>query len=361
MGSCSGINNQNSVMVKNEKADFNIQPSNMYNNSYTNTNNISPIENNSNLILNSSKHSLLISTLLSEVEMRKDLIRNAVSESIISDCLVDLAKNSFIHINKELNCGSIELNENNDSANCSKEFRSKIRTILVAYLYLIDNEYLTNYDSAIGKVSPHNSNYFLLNIAQSLTSHEMRILNVLQKMYASFSNEKSISKRPNKRPKSDHFEDEPMSSYVPSIYDHENDSFFNNSFSQNPSLENNHFAQSYGNGIYTNFYSSSLSSFNNALNAFSNHTSTTITDAVNISQIKMLHFLLLIQSFFVNIDEFMFLNSSNFETNLNCNKENFNDLISCQRIILQLVEFLCKENKSIKSKILLSVSEFDIV
>lgn len=299
--SSSNESNNNKIDIDNQNIFDNLSLEANISNSSASTSSDAQFSNNYNLNFNQ-----LISFIIKEIENKKILIRTANSELKLKEHLTDMSKN-LINLFQMQN-QSYKLDTNNNSlvcdrpANMNKSLHDKLRRpLLIAYSYLID----------------HNNDYksgILLLLSCDLSHYELRLLNQLQKIYSA---------------------KEQATNFIG--YTGNNLYAYNNQAQQQDQMyyqtSNNYYQQSFGQNA-------------NTFDAPTNE----------LNELKMLHFLLLLFSSFLNIDQFMQISSSP----VNLNLSNQFDATYCQKLILQLIDSVCKD-KLIKTKILLSVSDLELI
>lgn len=174
------------------------------------------------------------------------------------------------------------------------QYQDKIsRSLLVAYSYLVDQE-MTN-----------KSNVLLLLSCQ-LSSYELKLLEQFQKIYASGNQEKGF-----------------VDNY-------------------------SYLARE---GLYPSFGTYDYYQYQEASDQVA-MTSYECAKSVHLNELKIFHFLLILFSSFLNIDQFMQMSIQSTMNDV--------DACYCQKLILKLIDNVCKD-KVIKTKILLNVSDIDLI
>ena len=315
---------------------------------------------NENLVLSTRKK--LIVKIAKEIEIKKKLIRIADSEQAIKEHLIQLTLNIA---NYFLNINDVEASENRDrvnngwhdnsdkhsanllnSMNKNSLFEVMKRPLLVAYSYLIDN---MNSNDTFKMNSQELKTNILVLFSCKLTPYEMNLTNQLHKIYSSYSN---VDKA---KPQNDF-------QYDYQFYDGLNYNE-NNYFNGSSNLQSNTLIPHPNNSVQL----AESFKYNDDENVSSS----------GLSELKMLHFLLLLFSCYLNMDEFYLENYNSTQTNdcavtsnisssllnLNINKNSQNvsvDAYFCQKSILKLIDLICTDS-IVKTKILLSVSDLDLI
>lgn len=276
----------------------------------------------------------LISFILKEIENKKILIRSANSELKIKEYLTDLTKNLINYFlsstSRHQKLSSTDTNNNTltDQVRACK-FQ---RPLLIAYSYLIDND-------------NENKSSILLLLTCDLSPFELKLVNQLHKIHSSNNKDQDLKAKSynesnyhyyNQQPQQQNHQEQNYFSYYQPSYSYNTSQ--QSHFESNPSMQS---TTSYENDNQMDYLKCSVSESN---------------------ELKTLHFLLLLFSSFLNLDEFMQIGSSD-SVDLNLSTSNDLDQIDasyyCQKLILQLIDNVCKD-KLIKTKILLSVSDLEL-
>lgn len=223
------------------------------------------------------------SFVLNEIENKRQLIRTANSELKVKEYMTELMRN-MVHI----------FHNGQKNGFNETQYQDKIsRSLLVAYSYLVDQEIA------------HKSNVLLLLSCQ-LSPYELKLLEQLEKIYASSSQEKA---------------------YVD-----------NYSYSTRDNLYPSFGTYDYYQYQETNDHQVAMTSYE-------------CVKSGHLNELKIFHFLLILFSSFLNIDQFMQMSIQSSVNDV--------DASYCQKLILRLIDNVCKD-KIIKTKILLSVSDIDL-
>ncbi len=285
---------------------------------------------------------------MSEIELKKSLMRTASNEEQAKEYMIDMGKNLAAFLFKELKpCLSLLKNESNYTdigiENELYELDDKVRTLLVAYSYLIDQENA----SKINSNKKFNATSVSIYLSYNLTPYEISIVNLLKNTYVvsdSFDSPQQTSKKP--KLSSDSFNNTSQQSY-PSI---KSDLYDCSNY-----LYNYQPGYSYQGACQESFNYSDTFNYTGVTN------SAKVLQINDASSLKVLHFLLLLFSSFLTLDKFM--NTSTDKSPVNTiSTSDKSDLTatSCQRLLLQLLDATCKD-QIVKTKILLSISEFDLI
>lgn len=201
------------------------------------------------------------------------------------------------------------------------------RELMVAYTYLIDED--------------HNN-----SLAGCLNPYELRIKESLKKIY-------SNAKRTNKQQCDNKNADIPSAEKLINSFDLTD---FNNQTAF-PTLNLNAEELNYG---LSNLQDCEMLECLEGLTDTATTTTTTTTGTTvyvaavksnqTTTELKMLHFLILLFTSFLSLNDFIHLNKQQHRDSLNVSY--------CQRFLLQLLDRLC-EDRSVKTKILLSISEIE--
>lgn len=261
----------------------------------------------------SDSYTDLIRTLFKEIELKKNQIRSENNEHKMKLHLVDLSE-------KISNCvvNSLKKSSSNKEAfltlisNCTKQylndFKNENKQLLIAYQCLIDNE-----------TSFH------------LATSELRLKSMLNKIYSNLDRNANLG---GNKKSSTEFVDTYAGDYP----------------------------INYGITLTSNY--SNLTAEELQAQAFQSKMFTSLTE------LKVLHFLLLLFSSFQSLDEFIQYDLDLYNNNNNNSKKNKinssssttttikTDIAYCQRFLVKLIDRLCHD-KIIKTQILLSVSEID--
>jgi hypothetical protein len=257
-----------------------------------------------------------VSALLAEIDRKKQAIREADSEVAIKTRFIELTLSVTDFILKSTNtdykaCG---LNKT--------EFQMN-RELMVAYTYLIDEE--------------------LSSLAGCLNPYELRIKESLKKIYS--------YPRKIKPDDTESSAEKLLNSF--DFTDFNNQTAF-------PNLNLNVEELNYGFNNLQDCEMLNLSNINDGLENMPDMPATTLQLApistVKINQttteLKMLHFLILLFTSFLSLNDFIHLNKQQRENERSLN------VAHCQKFLLQLLDRLC-EDRSVKMKILLSISEIE--
>nr|ASL70594.1 nuclear receptor [Brachionus koreanus] len=224
------------------------------------------------------------SFVLNEIENKRQLIRTANSELKVKEYMTELMRNMVNIFHNGQKNGFDET-----------QYQEKIsRSLLVAYSFLVDQEMA-------------NKSNVLLLLSCQLSPYELKLLEQLEKIYASNNEEKA---------------------YV------DNYSY----------LARDNLYPSFGTFDYYQYQETS-----------DHHqvamTSYECVKSAHLNELKIFHFLLILFSSFLNIDQFMQMSIQSSVNDV--------DACYCQKLILRLIDNVCKD-KVIKTKILLSVSDIDL-
>nr|ASL70483.1 nuclear receptor [Brachionus rotundiformis] len=168
------------------------------------------------------------------------------------------------------------------------------RSLLVAYSYLVDQEMA-------------NKSSVLLLLSCQLSPYEIKLLEQLQKIYAPSNQEKAYA---------DNYSYSTREALYPSF------------------------------GTYDYYQYQETSSDQAAMTSYE------CAKSAHLYELKIFHFLLILFSSFLNIDQFM-------QMSIQSTMNDF-DACYCQKLILRLIDNVCKD-KVVKTKILLNVSDIDLI
>lgn len=223
------------------------------------------------------------SFILNEIENKRQLIRTANSEQKVKEYMLDLVRNM---VNIFHNGQNARFNET--------QYQDKIsRSLIVAYSYLVDQEI-------------NNKSSVLLLLSCQLSPYELKLLEQLQKIYASGNQDKAFV---------DNYSYLTREGLYPSF------------------------------GTY-DYYQYQETNDQVAMNSYE------CAKSAHLNELKIFHFLLILFSSFLNIDQFMQMSIQSTMNDV--------DACYCQKLILKLIDNVCKD-KVIKTKILLNVSDIDLI
>jgi hypothetical protein len=312
----------------------------------------------SSQINDSFNYSDLIQSLFKEIDHKKSQIRLEIDEikkkchlveliEKISQCLLNFLKR---HKSKAIAHDFYSELISNRARSYLNDFNNENKQLIIAYQCLIDNQ----------------SNSFLLS-----NSFELRVKILLDKIYSSI-NESSLlvskynllkSKPENSnRAKSLLVTNEKQSlNSVSNLFDNNNNT--HNSQFIEYALPVNSYESYYNNSQCYNFGITLTSNYSN-LTAEEIQSNTlkmqSLKNQNGLAELKIYHFLLLLFSSFQNLDEFIKTGKESIVVKSGDEKSNesINNLNDCQKFIVKLIDRLC-DDKNVKTKILLSVSEIE--
>ncbi len=296
-----------------------------------------------------------MATLMNEIEVKKSLIRNAASVEQAKECMIDMGKNLAVFLMKELRvCLPQSKSESNfgdtDVESELHELDAKARTLLVAYSYLIDQDNANKINSN----KKFNATSVSIYLSYNLTPYEISIVNLLKNTYVVQPDGCDSFQQASKKLKLSTDNNFGQQSY-PAI---KSDQYDCSSYAYN--YQPASYSAYQDNFNYTDTFNYSGVTNNGAK----------VTQINDASSLKVLHFVLLLFSSFLTLDKF--LNSSKSCTtitaastttttttsNATCGSDF--TATSCQKLILQLLDATCQD-QIVKTKILLSISELDLI
>ncbi len=257
----------------------------------------------------------LTTDLFSQVESIKQLIRLASSEQAVKNLFSDLTIGVANYI--------IRQQPKNIKITPPNEIEIKInRQLIIAYRCLIDAD-----DELLWLPSPKVS--FLSKVSECDSSYDTRIKKILSRVYADSTKTKKCSENADKLFSSFEVADFNQSSCFPE---------FNLSF----------------NGLQE-YEVLNLTSFNESISIKgSPKTTSLVCQSTAISELKTLHFLLLLFTSLISLNSFVSkASASDLIENDDCVQASY-----CQRFLLKLLDHMC-EDKNVKTRILLSVPEIE--
>ena len=312
-------------------------------------------------ISDSFNYSDLVQSLYKEIDYKKSQIRLEIDEHKIKYHLAELSEkisqcllNSLKQHNSKMTANDFysELISNR-TRSYSNDFNNENKQLLIAYQCLIDNQ---------------------TNSCAFSNSFELRVKSLLDNIYASI-NESSLLVSKSDLLKNNKLEtsrrsksmvltndDNNKQNSVSNLFDNNNNNIqYTNQIVEYESPVNS-YETYYNNSQCYNFGITLTSNYSN-LTAEEIQSNTLKLQSLKknqngLAELKIWHFLLLLFSSFQNLDEFIktgmnVKNGDNKKSN-----ESINNLNDCQKFIIKLIDRLC-DDKSVKTKILLSVSEID--
>lgn len=268
----------------------------------------------------------LTSTLFTQVDNIKQLIRQANSESTIKNLLTELTSSVAEFILKQSNTSSKAISNgsiHNGNSLGQVEFEMN-RELIIAYSYLIDGTESTSY---------------LACLSTCVSPYEVRVKDILSRVYTN-TNTNSCKKVTGELATEKLFSSFDVTDF--------NQTDFNPSLALNTNEE---FNLGFSN-LQDDYEVLNLPN----LNEVDMETAILTTTKTNISsktkELKTLHFLLLLFTSLISLNGFISqLTSEENEMSL--------DASYCQKFLVKLLDRVC-EDKSVRTKILLSVPEIEL-
>lgn len=277
----------------------------------------------------------LISSLINEIEMRKSLLNSSLDDDNdandddeenetsthqrVCSILIGLTRSIASRLKDKLyQIDSKESLESHHDVIDENSLRIKTKSLRIAYLYLIEDKI------ELDETDQYDDN----------------LIRVLRKTY-SLSDVKSSSKRV-KTTNEDYA----------SAWSYQQYNQASNCYPSYNYYPNNNYQ----------IYNGTTASTNSACY---NNTATAVASS-SVSPLKALHFLLLLFSSFLSLERYLkasptlpLHHSTNHSVN-NTTNDNRINASSCQKYLLKLIDSVCSD-KMIKTKILLSISDFDLI
>ena len=268
----------------------------------------------------------LITTLIEEIELKKQVIRLANSESDIKSHFIELITNISDFILKKSNSNHKAYNFNHAEFELNRE-------LIIAYTLLVDEAPIKSYGEE------KSSDVYLSSVSTCLNPYENRFKDILTKIYQPFNQLVSRNTKNNSFKPLENSDEKLFSSF--DVLDFSNQSTF-------PNLTLNQSELNCGFNNIQDYDTLNLPNLTDGLETLAADTTTNTTKSDVVNELKMLHFLILLFTSMMSFDEF--IHDRQNDKSL--------DAAYCQKFLATLLDKLC-EDKTLKTKILLSVSEVD--
>lgn len=265
----------------------------------------------------------LVTSLIEEIELKKRVIRLANSESDVKSHFVELVTKVSDFILKKSN-------SNHKACNLNYAEFELNRELIIAYTSLIDEVPMNVYGEE------KSSEIYMSSVTSCLNPYENRFKDILTKIYQPF-NQIVTRNTKNNFKLLENSDDKLFSSF--DVLDFSSQSTF-------PNLTLNQGELNCGFNNIQDYDNLNLPNLTDSLDPLADANTNSKPDFVN--ELKMLHFLILLFTSMMSLDEF--IHDPQNDKSL--------DAAYCQKFLATLLDKLC-EDKSLKTKILLSVSEVD--